>query len=161
MARIVLEALDKEVYLDADVVMHKEGKKIKQFVSHGGESHTENFIKAVRSRKSEDLTAEILDGHISAALSHMGNISHRLGQKAAPEQIKESINFQSDTVEAFERMKAHLAVNEIELTENLAVLGPLLTMDPAAERFTGPMADKANELLTRPYREPFVLPEKI
>lgn len=138
----------------------KNGKKIKQFVSKGGESHTQNFIKAVRSRKPSDLTAEILDGHLSAALSHMGNISHRLGHLASPEQIKESIKIQPATVEAFERMQAHLAANEIDLTKNMAVLGPLLTIDPNTEKFVGPISEKANEFLTRKYREPFVLAEK-
>ena len=59
----------------------KNGKKIKQFVSENGETHTANFIKAVRSRKPSDLNAEILEGHLSAALSHMGNISHASAEK--------------------------------------------------------------------------------
>ena len=58
-------------------------------------------------------------------------------------------------------MQTHLAANEIDLTKNMAVLGPWLTFDPAAEKFTGSMADKANKLLTRPYRQPFVLPESV
>jgi len=139
----------------------KDGKKIKQFVYEGGEGHIENFIRAIRSRKPSDLNAEILEGHLSACLYHMGNISYRLGKKATPEQIKESIKNQPDTADAFDRMQAHLAVNEIDLTRDMAVLGPWLTMDPDAEKFTGPMSDKANEFLTRKYREPFVLPEKV
>jgi len=139
----------------------KNGKKIKQFTSEGSESHTANFIKAVRSRKPGDLTADILEGHLSAALSHMGNISHRLGQKAAPEQIKESIKSQDDTSDAFGRMRKHLAANKINITKNMAALGPWLTMDPDSEKFTGLLSDKANELLTRHYRAPFVLPEKV
>ncbi len=139
----------------------KDGKKLKQFEHQGGEGHVENFIKAMRSRKISDLNAEILDGHLSCILSHMGNISHRLGQKAAPEQIKESIKTQSDTAEAFDRMQAHLAANEIDMAKDMVVLGPWLDFDCCAEKFTGTMADKANELLTRKYREPFTFPEKI
>ncbi len=38
-----------------------------------------NFIDCVRSRKRENLHAEILEGHLSARLCHLGNISYRLG----------------------------------------------------------------------------------
>ena len=139
----------------------KDGKKIKQFKREGDEGHVDNFIKAVKSRKPSDLNAEILEGHTSAALSHMGNISHRIGKTASAEQIKESIKGQGETTEAFERMKAHLAANEVDVCKDMAVLGPWLTMDSAAERFTGPMADEANKLITREYRKPYVLAEKV
>jgi predicted dehydrogenase len=139
----------------------RNGKKIKQFVSENSETHPANFIKAVRSRNPDDLTAEILEGHLSAALSHIGNISHRLGQKATPEQIKESIKNRSDVIDAFDRMRNHLAANKINIKKNMAVLGPWLTMDPDSEKFTGTMSDKANEFLTRQYRKPFVLTEEI
>ncbi|HEY2909952.1 MAG TPA: Gfo/Idh/MocA family oxidoreductase, partial [Gemmataceae bacterium] len=43
-------------------------------------SHFGNFIDCVRSRKSENLNAEIAVGHISAGLCHLANISYRLGK---------------------------------------------------------------------------------
>ena len=42
--------------------------------------HFENFIAAVRSRNSEDLHADILEGHRSAMFAHAANISYRLGR---------------------------------------------------------------------------------
>jgi len=39
-----------------------------------------NFIAAVRSRKREDLNAEIEEGHLSSLLIHIANISYRLGR---------------------------------------------------------------------------------
>ena len=45
------------------------------------ENHFANFIHAVRSRKASDLNGPILDGHISSALCHTGNIAYRLGKK--------------------------------------------------------------------------------
>ena len=42
--------------------------------------HFRNFIRAVRSRKHSDLTADIAEGHLSAALSHLANISWRTGR---------------------------------------------------------------------------------
>ena len=39
-----------------------------------------NFIEAVRSRRREDLNAEVLEGHLSAALCHLANIAYRVGR---------------------------------------------------------------------------------
>ena len=44
--------------------------------------HMTNFLKAVRSRKPEDLHADINTGRISADLCHLANISYRLGGRA-------------------------------------------------------------------------------
>jgi predicted dehydrogenase len=44
------------------------------------DNHFENFIKAVRSGKREDLTAEIEEGAMSCVLMHLANISYRLGR---------------------------------------------------------------------------------
>ena len=43
--------------------------------------HIQNFLKAVRSRNYHDLTCDIEQGHLSAALVHMANISYRTGRK--------------------------------------------------------------------------------
>jgi len=139
----------------------KDGKKLQQFSQQGEGDHVTNFYQAMRSRKPSDLNAEILEGHLSCILSHMSNISHRIGKQATPDQIMESIKTQPDTAEAFERMKAHLAANEIDIAKDMLVLGPWLTFDATAERFTGTMAEQANELLTRKYRAPYTFPEKI
>jgi len=45
-----------------------------------GGSNWENFIKAVRSRKQEDLNADIEEGYLSTQLVHLANISYRLGR---------------------------------------------------------------------------------
>jgi len=37
----------------------------------------QNFLQAVRSRKAQDLTCDAEEGHLSAALCHMANISYR------------------------------------------------------------------------------------
>ncbi len=46
----------------------------------GTEDHFYNFIEAMRSRRVEDLNCDILEGHLSAVLFHMANISYRLGK---------------------------------------------------------------------------------
>ena len=44
------------------------------------DTHWENFIAAVRSRKRQDLNAEIEEGALSCNLVHLANISYRLGR---------------------------------------------------------------------------------
>ena len=43
--------------------------------------HFGNWIDCIRSRKWQDLNADILEGHISTAAMHLGNISYRTGRK--------------------------------------------------------------------------------
>jgi len=80
-----------------------------------GGDHFANWIKAMRSRNTADQNAPVETAHLSSALAHLGNISHRVGRQ--------------------------------------------LEFDPEKERFIGdPEADK---LLTREYRSPFAVPEKV
>lgn len=43
--------------------------------------HFDNFLKAVKTRKHTDLNADIVEGHLSAGLCHMANISYRTKQR--------------------------------------------------------------------------------
>ena len=45
-----------------------------------GDEHYANFIDAVRSRKRQDLNAEVEEGALSCNLMHLANISYRLGR---------------------------------------------------------------------------------
>ena len=67
-----------------------------------------NFIDCVRSRKREDLNAEILEGHLSALLCHLGNISYRLGKEVPFSQESKAFGDDKAAYEAFESMKQHL-----------------------------------------------------
>ncbi len=75
-------------------------------------SHFQNFIDCVRSRKREDLTCEVEQGHLSTSLCHLANISFRVGRKLEFDPDTETIKDDAD----------------------------------------------ASRLLTREYREPYVLP---
>ena len=44
--------------------------------------HFANFLKAVQSRRVSDLNCDVLEGHLSAALCHMANISYRTGGRS-------------------------------------------------------------------------------
>jgi len=135
----------------------KEGKEVKKW--SGASDHFEDFIGAVRSRKHTDLNADILEGHLSSALCHTGNVSYRLGEQANPDEIRERIKGEKEALETFERMAEHLAANGVDLTKTKATLGLALKMDPRKEQFLGNA--EANKLLTRDYRKPFVVPEKV
>ena len=56
--------------------------------------HVANFLSVVRSRRDQDLAADVEQGHISAAMCHMANISYRLGRNLAFDPAGES--FPSD-----------------------------------------------------------------
>ncbi len=43
--------------------------------------HYHNFIEALRAGDPKLLTADILDGHMSATLNHLANISYRVGRR--------------------------------------------------------------------------------
>jgi predicted dehydrogenase len=124
-----------------------------------GSNHFGNFIAAVRSRKIDELNADILEGHHSASLCHLANVSYRLGQDVPFNKRSGAFGDDSDAYESFARMEVHLKQNKVALDGLKYRLGRRLTLDPATELFIGDAA--ANQLLTRPYRTPFVVPERI
>jgi hypothetical protein len=143
-------------YTSATMV-DKDGNRLKKF--EGSSSHFANFIAAVRSRKQKELKADILEGHLSSALCHTGNISYRLGKKHTPEEIRDAVKNNGDLAEALGRMEQHLGANNVDLHTSPATLGPILKMNPKTERFSD--NHLANLLLTREYRKPFVVPHKV
>jgi predicted dehydrogenase len=138
-------------------VFGPDGEEIKTFRGGGEREHFRNFLTAVRSRKRSDLHADVLDGHISSALCHTGNISHLLGEPRTAKEILASADKHQRLQESLERMFAHLRANEVDIDKPAITAGVWLEMDPATERFTNNAA--ANELLRREDRKPFVVPE--
>jgi predicted dehydrogenase len=137
-----------------------EGNLVRRFEATNRDLR-ENFLEAVRSRKPNDVNAPVLQGHLSAALVHMGNISYRLGNEASPEEVRRTVTEDKRLADAFERFLAHLDANEIDVRKTPVRVGPMLTFDPLGETFTGPLSDSANMFLSRNYREPFVLPRDV
>ncbi|MFC1558398.1 Gfo/Idh/MocA family oxidoreductase [candidate division KSB1 bacterium] len=77
--------------------------------------HFSNFIDCVKSRKWQNLNAEILEGHMSTSTVLLGNVAYRTGRN--------------------------------------------LTFNPHAEKFVND--DDADTYLTREYRHPYVMPDKV
>ena len=128
----------------------------KSFVEEGG--IFSNFIACVRSRKRENLNADILEAHLSSALCHLGNISYRLAKEQPFEKPKD---FSDNEIVGESIMTVLENTKAIGIDPQKATLwvGPKLFFDPEKEKFiNNPAADK---LLTREYRKPFVVPEKV
>ncbi len=136
------------------VAYDKSGVIIAKFSGGNDQYHFDNFIKAVRSRNPADLTADIADGHLSAALCHIANISYRLGEEA-PLSRPFSVSSHKTVTEFMAQMLEHLKENKVDLDKTIGRFGPLLTVDPKTERFTNNSA--ANNLLFREYRKGFEL----
>src|SRR5262249_50063851 len=125
----------------------------------GPDDHYGNYLGAVRSRRQQDLNGDILEGHLSSALCHLGNVSYRLGrqQPFEPRQnVYEGSPIAQNTLAV---MEEHLASNGIPLAQTQLTVGRRLTLDVAAERFQND--DEANRMLTRQYREGFVVPARV
>ncbi|MCX6369333.1 MAG: Gfo/Idh/MocA family oxidoreductase [Armatimonadetes bacterium] len=132
----------------------KEGKPLETF--SGGGDHFAAFIKAVKSRQQSDLAAPVLEGHLSSALCHLGNVSYRLGKEGDPAKS----NFENKPFgEAYSRMMQHLTANNALTPDAKLRFGASLKFDPKKERFVGAGDSEANKLLTREYRKGFELPK--
>ena len=67
-----------------------DGELVRTF-DNPQQNHFANFIGAVRSGNREDLAADILEGHQSSALCHLGNISHRLGERQSVTDVRSQL----------------------------------------------------------------------
>ena len=121
----------------------------------GENNHWSNFIQCVRNHSRDKLNAEILEGHLSTAVCHAGNISYRLGKTAPVAQQRKQVQDVPFWNEMYDRFLEHLKANKID--PNTATLGPWLECDSENECFKDHA--KANELVKGYYREPFVVPE--
>jgi hypothetical protein len=119
------------------------------------------FIGAMRSRKPEDNNCDAETAHFSSALIHLANISYRLGQQGTYDKARGSIGDNQEVVAALERIRDNTKAVGVPVDKTTYTIGPVLTFDPATEKFTGEHAAAANKLLTREYRAPFVVPESV
>ena len=149
--------------LDA-IVYDNAGREIRRFdtTPRARVVPQANFIKAVRSRDTADLKPDVEQGHLSATVCHLGNASIQTGGAMTFDAAKGAIgDADAHAGRAFERLRAHLAANDVDLAQAQVTVGPKLTFDPRAERFTGAGADHANLFLKDAYRAPFVVPGKV
>ncbi|MEQ9408774.1 MAG: Gfo/Idh/MocA family oxidoreductase [Fuerstiella sp.] len=142
------------------IAYDKDMNVIREF--KGGDNHFTNFLDACQSRKVEDLNADVRQGHLSAAISHLGNISYYMGEdnKVSAEDLMaavKDVRSLDDNVQTATRTIRHLEQNGVDLKKYPIALGAMLKFDPEKEVFTN--NDAANAYLTREYREPYVCPK--
>jgi predicted dehydrogenase len=123
--------------------------------------HFAAFINTMRTRKPEDNPCDAEVAHFSAALCHLPNISYRLGQTGDYDKARGAIGDNKEVVATLERIRDNCKAVGVPVDKTTYTIGPVLTFDPASERFTGDRADEANKLITRDYRPPFVVPQSV
>jgi len=137
----------------------KDYKVIKDF--GGGGNHFGNFIDACISRKSDELNADAREGHLSASLAHLGNISYYMGENnkvsaAEAKKVIAGVKSLDDNATTLKRTIDHLTDNGVDLAKYPISLGPMLKFDPEKEVF--PESAEATAMVTRKYRDGFVCP---
>ncbi len=136
-----------------------KGNKIKSF--SGGGDHFGNFLDAVKTRDYASLNSDAFQGHLSAALAHLANISYYVGEQnhvsvSEAKAVLEKVKSRDDNIETLDRTVRHLKDNGVDLDKYPMSMGPLLKFDPEKEVFTNSTA--ANDVMNREYRKPFVCP---
>ena len=120
----------------------------------------QNFIDCMRTRKHEDLHADILEAHYSAALCHLGNISYRLGEQVSGATEPKDLPDCPQAQESFETIRKNLKdALGLDLDKTTYQLGPKLKFDREIQKFVD--NKKANEMLTRKYRGDFRVTEDV
>jgi predicted dehydrogenase len=85
-----------------------------------GRAHFNNFVDAVKARDRKLLRAEILEGHLSCAQSHLANVSYYLGEPASVDDIRKTLGAlktNEDVTECLDRMIKYLTANEVDLAK--------------------------------------------
>ena len=137
------------------VAFDHDGHELGQWDGGQFRQHFSNFVKAIRSRRHEDLHLDIEDGHLSSALAHLGNVSWSLGE-AVPIDTRPSLAADDPHVKAsLDTFQTYLKDNAVDVSKTKLTLGRELMIDPATEQSTDV---EANRLFTRDYRKGYELP---
>jgi len=160
--------VSNEFYLERGVIRDgkffpqgkSEGEPLEQVEVHlnpGG--HFENFIQCVRDRKVENLNADILEGHYSSALCHLGNISYEMGWEVPFRYEAKALGDCDVISQSMMTILENTKAIGVDPAKTSYRLGPKLHFKPRTEKFVDNVA--ADWQLTRVYREPFVVPKSI
>ena len=107
------------------------------------EGALEHGVLAAAVRAGGGTLGPIQEGHVSSALCHLGNMSHRVGRATSPPEFHELVKPTTPVGEAYGRMIEHLGANNIDLSKTPLTAGMPLLVDPKAEQCTGPDAARA------------------
>lgn len=150
---LVVDCEGGSVSVFGGVAKDKAGKVVEKF--SGGGDHFVNFIEALRANDPKKLNADVEVGHLSTRITHVGNISYRVGKPAPVAQQRAAVRDIPECSAMHERFLEHLKAHEID--PDTATLGPWLECDTEKECFKA--NDEANRIVRGWYREPYVVPE--
>ena len=132
-------------------MLDPDGNKVQEW--KGGGDHFANFVAAVRADDPSVLNASIEDGHLSSAYCHLGILSHRLGTPVDPAGVSQAWSSSPTALDAWHRMRDHLAANEVDLAATPITLGRELRLNADATEVRGDPV--ATAMLRREDRPPF------
>lgn len=118
-----------------------------------------SFIRAIRTRKPEDVNGGVETAHYSSALCHLANISFRVGRQETFDGRPSALGDQTQVVSAYESVIKNLKAVGVDLEAAKLQVGKPLEFDPSEEKFVS--APDADRLLSRPYREPFIVTKMV
>lgn len=124
----------------------------------------QSFIAALKARDPKRCNAGPEHGHHSSALCHLGNIAYRVGSETGFEgERPKALGDDPRVAEAFDTIRGNLGAVGVNLAATKYRLSPVMGFDPVSEKFTGEgeAVGRANALLTRDYRRPWVVPEAV
>jgi predicted dehydrogenase len=111
---LVVDGSGFQVYKGQKREKTMEEKRVKGAVSETG-AHMQNFLAAVKSRRHEDLTADVQIGVLSADLCHLANIAYRTGRtlKFDPEAQKFFNDSEADRLTTREYRKGYVVPENV------------------------------------------------
>lgn len=128
----------------------------------GLHTHMQNFVEAVQARDNSNLRSECAVAANSSAMAHMANISYQLAKQSKTEELEVAFGHsvqQRDMLARLRESTMMYAMQNPDADVNQPwMLGPALSFNNSGRKFEGETADKANQKMTRDYREKFQLP---
>jgi len=143
----------------------RDGKRIQAFAGDGGKGHMDNFLAAVRSRRSADLAAPVDVSHVSTVLCHAGNLSYRTGAQAPWSAVAKAVEATGEGAALAADLKRHVEVHGVDVERHPFTLGEWLTLDGDTVAGVGSgdpaRLAEARFLEKETQRPPYVIPETV
>lgn len=136
-------------------VVHDDGRAAEHL--KGGnhmQAHYRAFVDAIQNGDQGRLTAPILEGHVSSALCHLGNIAYLVGQQVSFADWAKRARSDATWGQIAEGQVRHVLAHDLS-TASLKLRVGSIGCDPATET----LVEGPGRLLRRAYRKPFVVPD--
>ena len=141
-------------------VASPDGKsRLRKFPGDAGGGHAQNFIDAVRSRKTSDLRGNIANSCTTSSMSHLANISLRAGSEVGIEELRKNIPANSEMAELLEGQLGQLGRWSVDPAVNRYTLGAEVSVDPVSGMVTGELA--SSRIVIPEQREAYRLPDQV